>query len=223
MPAVSTKHSGPSGGVDHRVDGVAGGAGHVVDDRPVLADQAIEERRLPDVGPPHQGHPGPTPASSARRAAPGRVGRLGRRRQAGPPPVQQVAGPPPVDGAHRPGVADPQRDELPGRRLAARVVHLVHDQQHRRPGPSDHPGRRQVLVGHPDRHVDHEEHQVGLGHGPLGLVAHLGLEVAARRPATRRCRRGRRRRRSTRRRGPCGPGSPRAPPGPRPPGGRRSG
>ncbi len=47
-----------------------------------------------------------------------------------------------------------------------------------RAGPSHHPGRRQVLVGHPHRHVDDEQHQVGLVHGPLGLVAHLGLEVA---------------------------------------------
>ncbi len=42
----------PVVGLDHRVDRVARRARHVVHDRTVLADEPVEERRLPDVRPP---------------------------------------------------------------------------------------------------------------------------------------------------------------------------
>ena len=45
----------PIGG---RVDTVSGGAGEVLDDRDTLADDAIEERRLPNVGPADNGNDG---------------------------------------------------------------------------------------------------------------------------------------------------------------------
>ena len=45
----------PVGRLDHRVDGVAGGARHVVDDGALLAQEAVEERRLPDVRPADDG------------------------------------------------------------------------------------------------------------------------------------------------------------------------
>ena len=43
--------------VDHRVDGVACRPGHVVDDRALLPEEPVEERRLADVGPSDDGHP----------------------------------------------------------------------------------------------------------------------------------------------------------------------
>ena len=38
------------------VDGIAGGAGLVVDQHPLLAQQAVDQRRLADVGLAHEGH-----------------------------------------------------------------------------------------------------------------------------------------------------------------------
>ena len=188
MPAVSTKQTGPSGRLDHGVDGVAGGAGQVVDDRALVADQPVEQRRLADVGPPDEGHPracgavGPSAASAA-LLRPARRSSW-HRRAAGDHLVEQVARPPTVQGADRPRVAEAERDELPGVGLPAGVVDLVDHQAHRAGRPAGAPGHGQVLVGDPDGHVDHQQDDVGLGDGPLGLRAHLGVEgVAGGQPA----------------------------------------
>ena len=53
MPAVSMKRMRPALGLHDGVDGVARRAGHVVHDRALLADELIEQRRLADVGSPH--------------------------------------------------------------------------------------------------------------------------------------------------------------------------
>ena len=78
------------------------------------------------------------------------------------------------------GIAEAERDELPDGRLPVGVVDLVDHEAHRRTGPPDHLGRGQVLVGHPDGHVDDHQDDVGLGQGALGLLAHLGVERVAR-------------------------------------------
>ena len=46
---------GPVGGLDDGVDGVAGRARQVVDDRALVADQPVEQRRLAHVGPADDG------------------------------------------------------------------------------------------------------------------------------------------------------------------------
>ena len=174
------------GRLDDGVDGVAGGPRHVVDHRALLAEQLVEEGRLAHVGPPDDGHPwratGPG-AGRRRRRLLLLLGRQGRRQEVDHG-VEEVAGAPPVQGADREGIAHPEGDELPGGRLPVGVVDLVHHQADRWAGPADDLGCGQVLVGHPGGHVDHQEHHVGLGQGPFGLLAHLGVErVASGQPA----------------------------------------
>ena len=149
---------------------------------------------LPTLGRPMMatlGVPGSRSPLALSRAAVGRArppSVVGQRDgQEGDDLVEQVAGAAPVQRAHRVGVAQTEGDELPGSRLAAGVVDLVDHEAHRWAGPPDHLGRRQVLVGHAGGHVDHHQDHVGLGQGPLGLLAHLGLEGVARRRASRRC------------------------------------
>ena len=196
MPAVSTKQTGPSG-VSTTVSTASRVVpGHVVDDRALVADQPVEQGRLADVGPPDQGHP--AAVHRCRGPAP-RVRRRGR------PPLlgagQRAAGsrsttsssrspvPRPWSALTGHGSPRPRAHELPGAGLAVGVVDLVDDQQHRRARPPEDPGHGQVLVGHPDGHVHHQQDHVGLGDGPLGLGADLGVERDRRRPASRRCRR----------------------------------
>ena len=117
-------------GLDHRVDGVAGGAGQVVHDGALLADEPVEQRRLADVGAADDGDRehlvGQRPPASAARSSSASLGRevLDDR-------VEQVAGRPAVQRAHRVRVAEAERQELPRRALVAGVVDLVGHEQRR--------------------------------------------------------------------------------------------
>ena len=54
----------PISGFDHRVDGVAGGPRHVVDDCPFVAYEPVEKGRFTDIGPPDdRNRDGPRAAS----------------------------------------------------------------------------------------------------------------------------------------------------------------
>jgi hypothetical protein len=68
-----------------------------------------------------------------------------------------------------------------------RRVHLVDDDPDRPTRPLEHPGHGQVLVDDPDRHVHDQQDHVGLGDGPFGLGADLGVEGVVR-TASHRCR-----------------------------------
>ena len=94
--------------LDDGVDRVACGAGAVVHDGPLLADEAVEQRRLADVRTPDDGNahhprrdflvfPGQFPVP--RRCL------LGKHVEQA---VEQVAGPPPVQGADRYRIAQAQ-------------------------------------------------------------------------------------------------------------------
>ena len=153
-------------------------------DRPLVTDEAIEQRRLADVGPTHDRHRG---AGVDGHVLLRRPTALGRRvfRQAAHHLVEQLTGSPTVQGTHHPRVAETETGEVPGVGLAARGVDLVGHEHDRRPGPAQVGSHRLVLVGHTDRHVHHEQHQVGHPDGPLGLGADLSLEpVGAAQPAS---------------------------------------
>ena len=158
----------------------------------VLPHQPVEQRALADVRPPDDGdawHGRPIVVLDRGLGGP-RVG-LGEGRLAKvlgkqlDDPVEQVAGPSTVQRTHRDGLADAQAHELPHLGLAALVVGLVGDHDHVGARPPDPVGDVRIVVGQPDRCVDHEQHDVGTLDGSLHLAAHLGVElVATRHPTT---------------------------------------
>ena len=185
----------PVGRLDHRVDGVARRARHVVHDGALLAQELVEERRLAHVGPADDGDarragvpvtPGAAASAWVHRAAsfvigqraPGSSATTSSRRSPVPRPCRELTG----KGSPRPRETNSQTAGV-----AAGAVDLVDHEPHRWAGPPDHLGRRQVLLGDAGRHVDHHEDDVGLGEGPLGLVAHLGSRGRRPRRASRRC------------------------------------
>ena len=161
-------------GLEDRVDRVAGGAGQVVHDHPLLADQAVEQGRLADVGPADERH-----REHLLAVVGGELGLVlgfGQQLDQG---VEQVAGPEAVQRADRVRLTEAEREQLPHERLARRVVDLVGQHQDRlitAPEELRDPG---VLLGDAGRHVGDEQHDVGLVHGPLALTAHLLVEHGA--------------------------------------------
>ena len=171
-PAVSMKHTGPSG-----VSTTVSMASRVVPGMSCTMERSSPRSRLKSVDLPTFGRP-----TMATRGS--RIGALGQAGLASAPArpcrppslgdgsaaddlVEEVTGAPPVQGADRERVAHPQRDELPGGRLPVLVVDLVHDQAHRRAGRCRMTlAAAQVLLGDPVVDVDHHQHDVGLGERP---------------------------------------------------------
>ena len=180
VDAAAATHAGgvdeaqrPVLGLDHRVDRVACGAGLVVHDGALVADEAVEQRGLPDIGTTHD---------RDRERTCVRLGLdLGRhcRRQHGHDRVEQVTAAPPVQRRHDVGIAQAELRERPGIALAGAVVDLVDDDDRRRPGAAQERRDACVLLGDADCHVDDEDDHVGLGDGSFRLPAHLLIEVAA--------------------------------------------
>ena len=216
-------------GVDERVDRVAGRAWQVVDDRAIVTDEAVEQRRLADVGPADDGDAWGVEPFRRRleidrhRHAVGRgviaVGDVAVRREAVDDDVEEIAGTAAVEGAHRIRLAQPEGHELPALVLPAIVVGLVGDEDHVVAAAPQPVGDRLVVVGDADRGVDDEQHDVGVADRRLDLSGHLGVERrSARCPASsRRCRRCGTARRATPPRGSCDRGSPRGGPRRSPP------
>jgi len=81
------------------------------------------------------------------------------------------------------GLGDPHAvSALHGRgtgdlRLGGGAVDLVGHQQDRHLAAAQAGGDGGVLLGDPDGGVDHEQQEVGVGHGPLGLGDDAGLEA----------------------------------------------
>ncbi len=182
MPAVSTKHTVPSG-----VSTTVSTASRVVPGASWVTDRSSPTSRLNRVDLPTLGRPTsatrgmPAPAVLARRPDRRPVGR--HRRPARPRLgeeadhiVEEVPGPPAVEGADRPGLSQPEGHGVPGVGLPLGRVHLVDHHPHRPARPLEHPGHGQVLVDEADGDVHHQQDHVGLGDGPLGLGADLGVE-----------------------------------------------
>ena len=190
----------PGVGLDHRVDRVAGRAGHVVHDGTLLTDQPVEQRRLADVGPPDQGDRD-DPRSSPRRACgrlrvldrSGRSGpRVGRRRGSGGPTTASSRSPVPRPCSAETGIriAEAEAQQLPDTSASWRASStLLATTQHRRLAGPQHAGDTGVVVGHTDGRVDHEQdHIAPRGAPPPTAGVTLRSSSAARRRASRRCR-----------------------------------
>ncbi len=74
------------------------------------------------------------------------------------------------------GVPEAEGHGVPGVGVALGRVDLVDHHPHRPPRPLEHPGHGQVLVDESHGHVHHQQDHVGLGDGPFGLGADLGVE-----------------------------------------------
>ena len=191
--------------VDHhrRVDRVAGGAGHLGDDHPLLAQHTVDEgatcrcwagRRSPPAAAPSRSRPA--------RPDPPRPGRARHRPM--PParsrPAAPAAGASTSRSARSPvlrpcwaltaiGRLEAEGVELGALVLAAGVVGLVDDQDRRLAGAPQAIGHLVVERRDADGRVDHEEDQVGLLDRDARLVLHPLLDVASpARARARRCR-----------------------------------
>ena len=189
------EHDRPIGRVHQRVDGVPGGAGHVVHHAAVLAHQPVEQGALAHVGATDDGHTwrghvvrAPqllalivqgNPVGGGHGLAPRTLRELGDHH------VQQVAGPTAVQRADRHGLAHPEPQELPHLVLAAVVVRLVGHHHDGSVDAAQPVGDGFVVVGETDAGIHHEQHHVGGLHRGLHLAADLLVQLAAsRQPAT---------------------------------------
>ena len=189
------EHDRPVRGVHQGVDGVAGGARHVVDHAAVLAHQPVEQGALAHVGAADDGHtrrrhvvrPPQLLAvlvhgdavDRGGRLAPGTFGELGDHH------VQQVAGTAAVQRADRHGLTHPETQELPHLVLATVVVRLVGHHHDGSVDAAQPVGDGFVVVGETDAGIHHEQHHVGGLHRGLHLAADLLVQLAAsRQPAT---------------------------------------
>ncbi len=164
------------GGAQPHVDRVARGAGSVVDDRALEAGEAIEQRRLADVGTADEREP-----------------EIGRRRglslgrgQALDDLVEQLLDAASVgrrDEHHR---RDAQRMILAGHRFHPGAVHLVDRRDHRAPGLANQRDRLAVARAKAGPPVEHEDHDVGQrdrAQRPLGDALAKALASAQFEPA----------------------------------------
>src|SRR5579884_198197 len=108
---------GPLAALEHRVDGVARGAGDLAHDQALPAEKRVDEARLPDVRPPED--------RDADRVV--RQGGASSRREAlelVDDAVEQVAAAGAVQAGDRDRIAEAQPVQLEGERLLARIVDL---------------------------------------------------------------------------------------------------
>ena len=143
------------------VDRVDRGAGGVVDDRPVLLGELVQQRGLADVG-----------LADDRDTT--RAADLGERLQAGlgqrgEDGVEHVARAAAVQGGDRVGLAQAEVPQAVGLGLGAHVVDLVRGEDHRLAGLAEDPDDGLVGVGDAHGRVHHEQHRVRDGHRHLGL------------------------------------------------------
>ncbi len=137
--------------IDHGVDRIAGRPGPGRHQDPLGAGQAVEKRRLSDVGSPHD--------RQRRRAV-----LLQRRRplgECGYEGVEQLACPPPVEGAHRIRLTDAEAPEVVDVGLPGGVIHLVGHEKHGCAGVLEEPGNPGIVGRDPGGGIDHEENRIG--------------------------------------------------------------
>ena len=163
MPAASRA-------LDDRVDRVARRAGRLAHDGALLFRERVEEARLADVRPPDD--------RDARVGGLYGLGRLGG--QFLDDRVEEVAGPGPLQRGDGVQIAEAERIELGGLRLAAPRVGLVGDEHHGFAAAAQAVGDLVLDRDDAGLRVDDEEDHVGLVDGRLGLPAHGRLDLAGR-------------------------------------------
>ena len=187
-PAVSCSRTSRLLDLPGRGDGVAGEAGFRPGEGALLAQQAVEQARLADIGPAHQGQLAAAlpaiievrllPASSSRRKVlplrprpPSRGTSVSQR-------IRQSSMPSACSAEIASGSPKPRRKGL-RRRLDAAFA-FVGGQDHRLAGAVQR--RRDDLVagGDAGAGVDHEQQRIGFGDGGQGLAGHARAQGVGR-------------------------------------------
>ncbi len=148
--------------LDELVDGVTSGAGDIVHEHPVGADELVEQGRLADVRATDEGHT--TRSALFDTGVDGRD--LGQDREHF---VEQVGDSPTVQSRDGPRLAETQAPEFGGHELAALVIDLVRSEEHRLLLPAQHLHDHLIGRGRTGRGIDDEEDGIGHVHGDLGL------------------------------------------------------
>ena len=148
--------------LDHNVEGVARGAGHVGDDGAVTTGEAVGDGALAHVGPADDG--------DAQGVC--RVGALGCLLGKGRDDlVEEVARAVAVRGRDGAWLTEAEGVELPDGLLVVGVVELVGHEEDRLLGAAQDARDRLVLLGDAGARVHNEDDGVGLSAGGLGLLA----------------------------------------------------
>ena len=154
--------------LQHGVDRVARRPRHLRHDDPLAPDERVQERRLADVRAAEDRHLDRLLAD----------GPLGAAREPADDLVEEVARAVPVQRRDRDRVAEAEPVELERLEVAARVVELVREDEHRPPRRAQ--DLRELLVAGCDARlrVDDEEHEVRL----LDRLARLRGDLLSERP-----------------------------------------
>jgi hypothetical protein len=144
-------------------------AGNVADHHALFADEAVEQRGLPDVGAPHQRH-------LDRFIGRVFVRIVGSPRQPGLDRREEFVDPACVFGGHTEGLAQSESVKLVDGIVLSGAVDLVRDEKDR--GSSPPQKRRDLLIqrGGARPAVDDEEDKFGLDERGLGLQENLPPE-----------------------------------------------
>ena len=166
--------------------GVARDAGFGTHKQAILADHAVDQRRLARIRAADDGDAqGPVRVEIilgiiARGIVPGRllvsVLVFGLIRDEGRERLQQVGRALAMLRRERDGIAEAERIGVDDAVRALLALGLVGQQDHRLAGPADEIGEGLVHRGEAEPGVDHEHHDIGLGDGRLGLGAHAAGE-----------------------------------------------
>ena len=160
---MSTSRNVRSFALEHRVDRVARRARDLGDDRALLADELVVERRLADVRPAEDRDADRVVLDRSRRFARQPVEHL----------VEQVAGVRAVQAGDRERLAEAEPVELEREALLRRVVDLVREHEHVLLRLAQ--DLRELLVARrdPGAGIDDEQHEVGLGDRGARLLGDL--------------------------------------------------
>jgi hypothetical protein len=155
-----------------------------VDQHALLAEQAVDQRRLADVGLADEREPDRAAVGVAAGVGGGLAG--GRRcaRRLGQPRhqhVEQLADAAPVAGGHREHVDEAEPERLGGGGLGLGGVDLVRRDEHRLARAPQHLGDILVDGGDPLAGVQHEHHHVRFVQRAQRLLAHGAQDAGGRR------------------------------------------
>ena len=171
-PVVHLGLAADAGRIQPGVHRVPGGAGHIADNHPLLAQHPVHKRRLAHVGLADDGH------------TDGAVVRLfpGFRREGSHAGVQKVPGTVAVYGGNGNGIAQTQRIKLVNIGVQrAGGIHFIYDQHNGLLRPQQHIRNFLIRGGDAGGNVAHKHDHVRRIDGNLRLLAHEQQNLVVRR------------------------------------------
>ncbi len=153
--------------LERHEDAVTGRPGLFVRDHPFVADEAVHQRGLADIGPADDGDPNRVPLVI--------VGDL--RLQPLQYMIHQIAAPLSVGRRNQEGLTQRQRMEVDRSRIEVEPFPLVECQRHRLAGTAQLPNDEVILGSQALADIDQEHEAIGLFNSALRLLAHLRLDA----------------------------------------------